>query len=59
MGRTIEAKRIFEQLLHYANHLGLYSEEIDPDTGSFLGNFPQAFSHMGLIMAAHELNKHH
>jgi GH15 family glucan-1,4-alpha-glucosidase len=40
-----------------ANHLGLFSEKLDPDTGEALRNFPQAFSHMGYIMAAHELDK--
>jgi GH15 family glucan-1,4-alpha-glucosidase len=56
-GKVGAAERMFEKLLGYANHLGLYSEEIDPSTGQGLGNFPQAFSHMGLIMAAHELEK--
>jgi GH15 family glucan-1,4-alpha-glucosidase len=55
-GRIREAKRMFEELLGYANHLGLYAEEVDPVSGEGLGNFPQAFSHMGLIMAAHELD---
>jgi Glucoamylase and related glycosyl hydrolases len=57
MGRLREARRVFSKLLKYANHLGLFSEEVDPDTGSALGNFPQAFSHMGLIVAAEEINK--
>ena len=50
------AKGLFEHALSHANHLGLFSEEINPATGEFLGNFPQAFSHMGLIEAAREIS---
>jgi GH15 family glucan-1,4-alpha-glucosidase len=46
------ATAAFEQLLTYANDLGLFAEEIDPNTGEALGNFPQAFTHVGLINAA-------
>jgi len=50
-GRLEEARLTFEKMLGYANHLGLYAEEIAP-TGEALGNFPQAFTHLGLISAA-------
>jgi GH15 family glucan-1,4-alpha-glucosidase len=46
------ATRAFERLLSYANDVGLFAEEVDPDTGAALGNFPQAFTHIGLINAA-------
>jgi GH15 family glucan-1,4-alpha-glucosidase len=46
------ATRAFEQLLSYANDIGLFAEEIDPESGAALGNFPQAFTHVGVINAA-------
>jgi GH15 family glucan-1,4-alpha-glucosidase len=46
------ARRMFERMVARANDLGLFAEEIDPDGGSQLGNFPQAFTHVGLIFAA-------
>jgi GH15 family glucan-1,4-alpha-glucosidase len=55
-GRVEEARLAFEKMLTYANHLGLYSEEIGP-TGDLLGNFPQAFTHLALISAAFNLDK--
>ena len=55
-GRLDEAVLTFEKMHTYANHLGLYSEEIGP-TGEQLGNFPQAFTHLSLINAAITLNR--
>ena len=54
-GRLDDARLTFEKMHTYANHLGLYSEEIS-STGEQLGNFPQAFSHLSLISAAVNLN---
>jgi GH15 family glucan-1,4-alpha-glucosidase len=51
-GEVAAATHAFEQLLGYANDVGLFAEEIDPKTGAALGNFPQAFTHVGLINAA-------
>jgi GH15 family glucan-1,4-alpha-glucosidase len=51
-GRTAEAREIFEKLLTRCNDVGLYSEEIDADTGALLGNFPQALTHIGMMNAA-------
>ena len=55
-GRLDESRFIFERMLGYSNHLGLYAEEIGP-SGEALGNFPQAFTHLGLISAAYNLDK--
>jgi GH15 family glucan-1,4-alpha-glucosidase len=52
LGETDRAQVLFERLLRCANDVGLLGEEIDPDTDECLGNFPQAFSHVGLIGAA-------
>lgn len=52
IGLRDEAKDIFENLLAYGNHLGLYSEDIDFSTKRLLGNFPQAYSHLALINTA-------
>jgi GH15 family glucan-1,4-alpha-glucosidase len=51
-GRLEEARILFERICSYANDVGLLAEQIDPDSGELLGNFPQAFSHVGLISAA-------
>ena len=55
-GRLQEARFLFERMLGYANHLGLYGEEIGV-TGETLGNFPQAFTHLALISTAYNLDK--
>jgi GH15 family glucan-1,4-alpha-glucosidase len=55
-GELEKAQLLFEKLLGYANHLGLYSEELGSD-GRHLGNFPQAFTHLALISAATYLDR--
>jgi GH15 family glucan-1,4-alpha-glucosidase len=55
-GDLQKARFLFEKLLGYANHVGLYAEEIGP-AGEHLGNFPQAFTHLALISAAYDLNR--
>ena len=52
MGEVDEAVALFRRLEKYANPLGLFSEDIEPSTGALLGNFPQAYTHVGLIHAA-------
>lgn len=51
-GEVDEAREVFERVAGFANDVGLLSEEVDETTGELLGNFPQAFSHIGLINAA-------
>jgi GH15 family glucan-1,4-alpha-glucosidase len=55
LGRRADAERLFERLLALRNDVGLLAEEYDPATGRQLGNFPQAFSHVGLINTAFNL----
>jgi GH15 family glucan-1,4-alpha-glucosidase len=55
-GRIDDARAHFERLLGYANDVGLYSEEVDAASGAFLGNFPQAFTHLALINSAVNLD---
>ncbi len=55
-GDLQKARYYFEKMLGYANHLGLYPEELGP-AGEHLGNFPQAFTHIGLISAAYYLDR--
>lgn len=57
VGRTEEAITTFENLTKYGNHLGLLSEDVDAATGSMWGNFPQAYSHVGLVNAAYRISK--
>ena len=51
-GEAERARELFERLLGFCNDVGLLAEEIDPHSGELIGNFPQAFSHLGLIQAA-------
>jgi GH15 family glucan-1,4-alpha-glucosidase len=51
-GRLEEAVAVFHRVVAHANPLGLFSEDIEPETGELLGNFPQAYTHVGLIHAA-------
>jgi GH15 family glucan-1,4-alpha-glucosidase len=56
-GRLQQAEELLDRLSKFSNRVGLFSEEIDPKTGQLLGNFPQAFTHMGFITAAANLSK--
>jgi len=55
-GEVKRARFLFEKMLGYANHLGLYAEELGP-SGEHLGNFPQAFTHLALISAAYAVDR--
>lgn len=57
IGEVDKAKAMFDQLLSYSNHLGLFSEDLDFKTKRLLGNFPQAYSHLALIDVALTFNK--
>lgn len=56
VGRVDDAIEAFEELLTYSNHLGLLSEDVNETDGSMWGNFPQAYSHVGLVNAATRIN---
>jgi hypothetical protein len=57
IGRYAEARKLFEHLLACCNDVGLLAEEFDPVAGRMLGNFPQAYSHVGLINCALGLSR--
>jgi GH15 family glucan-1,4-alpha-glucosidase len=57
MGRVEEARKIFERVLNCANYVGLLSEDVEPGTGQLWGNFPQTYSHVGIINSAFRLSK--
>jgi GH15 family glucan-1,4-alpha-glucosidase len=57
MGRYADARKLFERLLGLCNDVGLLSEEYDPRLGRLVGNFPQAFSHVGLVNTAYNLSR--
>ncbi|MFD2965948.1 glycoside hydrolase family 15 protein [Sphingobacterium bambusae] len=56
VGRLDEAQEVFKQLLSFGNHLMLFSEDVQEDDGSQWGNFPQAYSHVGLVNAAYRIS---
>jgi GH15 family glucan-1,4-alpha-glucosidase len=55
LDRKADARRVFESLLSLRNDVGLLAEEYDPKLGRLVGNFPQAFSHVGLVNTAPNL----
>ena len=56
-GQIERARATFERAIAFVNDVGLLAEEVDPATGELLGNFPQAFSHIGLVNAAWEISE--
>ena len=56
IGRTVEARAMFDKIMGYRNRFGLFSEDVDPKTGELWGNFPQAYSMVGLINSAMNLS---
>ncbi|MBM9501503.1 glycoside hydrolase family 15 protein [Leptospira sp. 201903071] len=57
IGRIEEAKVYFKNLTRFTNHLGLFSEDVDPEDGSQWGNFPQTYSHVGLMNSAFRISR--
>lgn len=57
VGKIDEAFRVFEKMLSYSNHLGLFSEDVDEQNNCLWGNFPQTYTHVGLINAAFKLSR--
>lgn len=57
LGRLEEAQRLFERVISLSNHVGLFSEVVDPQSGEFLGNYPQALTHIALIHTARNLDR--
>ena len=57
LGRLEEAQRLFERVMSLSNHVGLFSEMVDPQSGEFLGNYPQAFTHIALMHTARNLDR--
>lgn len=55
VGRLEETQDVFKQLLSFGNHLMLFSEDVDDEDGSQWGNFPQAYSHVGLVNAVYRI----
>jgi GH15 family glucan-1,4-alpha-glucosidase len=56
IGKTVEARGLFDKIMTYRNRFGLFSEDVDPKTGELWGNFPQAYSMVGLINSAMNLS---
>lgn len=56
-GRKAEARELFSMVVHQANHVGLLSEDMDPSSGELWGNFPQTYSHVGLINSAMRISQ--
>jgi GH15 family glucan-1,4-alpha-glucosidase len=56
IGKTVEARALFDKIMSYRNRFGLFSEDVDPKTGELWGNFPQAYSMVGLINSAMNLS---